>query len=152
MNIRFAVTNQLSHSVPFFNYQHTLLGTMAQSIVFFLAYYLSLLGNSDLQLVDTGASPLLMGLCICLREWQPQCRGSLSAFSHSEGIEVTAASGFVNRDFFFFHTTPDLHSGKLFEGLREEGGRGEGLDRGRQARESEQGPARSNNHNEEEED
>lgn len=61
---------------------------------------------------------------------------------------MTAASGFVNR-VFSSHTTPDLHSGKLFGRLK---GGGRDWKEGRQARESEQGPARSINHNEEEED
>lgn len=89
--------------------------------------WLTPLGNTDLQLVDTRPPPLLMGVCICLKAASP-CGGSASAFCHCEGIEVTAASGFVNKDSFY--TTPDLHSGKLFWRLRGRGGRKEEGDQG----------------------
>lgn len=54
--------------------------------------------------------------CASVSAAEHHCRGSVSAFCHSEGIEVTVASGFVYRDSFY--TTPGLHSGKLFGRLR----------------------------------
>lgn len=80
-----------------------------------MAYCLILLGNTDLQLLYTRASPPLMG-CASVSVAARHCRGSASAFCHSEGTEATVALGFVNRDYFY--RTPDLHSGKLFGRLR----------------------------------
>lgn len=79
-----------------------------------MAYCLILLENTDLQLLYARAPPPLME-CASVSATARHCRGSASAFCHSEGIEAVAL-GFVNRDYFY--RTPDLHSGKLFGRLR----------------------------------
>ncbi len=65
------------------------------------------------------------GVCICLIAAAP-CRGSLSAFCHSEGIEVTAASGFVNGDFCSMRLLTCIQ-GSYLGGLGGGGGNEEGV-------------------------
>lgn len=85
--------------------------------------WLTLFGNSELQRVDTQTPTSINGregVCICLKAAHP-CRGSLSSFCHSEGIEVTAAWGFVNRDSFLSNSWPAFRE-VIWEAYKRGGG------------------------------
>ena len=94
-----------------------------------MAYRLTVFRNPDLPLLDTRAPPLLIG-CASVSRVAPHCMGSVSALYHSEEIEVTAAMGFVNRDFVFSMQLLTCIHGSYMGGLG--GGRRDRKEEGKQ--------------------